>query len=94
MIDILVELVKLFFAVIFQNMGVVFAHFGHAADMVEQVWRLIFAIRNFAQMKNRQPRCQILIIGGFFGNQVRCRFDDGFMDIFGTNAVIELDMGL
>ena len=75
-------------------MGVVFAHFGHAADMVEQVWRLIFAIRDFAQVENGQTGRQILIIGGFFGNQVGCRFDDGFVNVFGTDAVIELDVGL
>ena len=33
-------------------MAVVFAHFCHAADMVKQVWRLIFAIRDFAQVEN------------------------------------------
>ena len=34
-----------------------------------------------------------MIVGSVFGNQVGSSFDDGFVDIVGTYAVVKLDMG-
>src|SRR5690606_37674098 len=47
-----------------------------------------------AQMENGQTCGQVLIIWRGLRDQVRCCLDDGFMDIFRLNAVIELNMGL
>jgi hypothetical protein len=73
-------------------MFVVFTHFNHARDLVDQFWRFKLAVGFFTQVEDCQTGGQILVIRGIFGDQVGSRFDNRFMNISGFNPVIELDV--
>ena len=92
-VEITIQHLKLFACVILQQMLVILAQPGQIGDMVKQMRRFKLAIGDFAQMENRQACRQILVIRGFFRNQVSGGFDDGFMDIIGADAIVKLDMG-
>ena len=91
-VDVGVEFVKLFMAVVFDDVAVVFARFGKFFDVVEEMRRLEFAVGDFAQMKNGQTRGQILIVGRVLRNQVGGGLDDGFVDVVGADAVVKLNV--
>ncbi|MNC36253.1 hypothetical protein D3C75_847660 [compost metagenome] len=93
MIDKPVHLLELFFRVVFQQMRVVFAQLNHFHHMIEQRGRFKLAVRFFTQVENRQTSSEVLIIRRIAGDQIRRGFDDGFVDVRGSDAVIELDMG-
>ncbi len=44
-------------------------------------------------MENRQTRGEVLVIRCVAGDQIRSGFNNGFVDVRGFDAVIELDMG-
>lgn len=44
-------------------------------------------------MENRQTRGEVLVIRRVAGDQIRSGFNNGFVDVRGFDAVIELDMG-
>ena len=92
MVDVGIQLVKLFAAVVFDDVAVVFARFGEFFNMVEEMRRLKLAVGDFAQVENRQTRSEILVIGRFLRNQVGGGFDDGFVDVVGADAVVKLDV--
>ena len=91
-VDVRVEFVEFFAAVIGENVAVVAAGFGEFGHMVVKMRRLVVAVSYFAQVENRQPRSEILVIRRFFGNQVGCGLDDGFVDVVGADAVVKLDV--
>lgn len=43
-------------------------------------------------MENRQTRGEVLVIRCVAGDQIRSGFNNGFVDVRGFDAVIELDM--
>ena len=43
-------------------------------------------------MENRQARGQVLVIRRVAGDKIRRRLDDGFMNIGGFDAVVELNV--
>ena len=92
MVDIGIQLVKLFAAVIFDDVAVVFARIGEFFNMVEEMRRFELAVSDFAQVENRQTRGEILIVGRILRNQVGSRLDDGFVDVVGADAVVKLNV--
>ena len=62
-VDIGIQLVEFFAAVICDDVAVVFACFGQFFNVVVEVRRFEFAISDFAQMENGEAGGQILIIG-------------------------------
>ena len=63
MVDIGIQLIKFFTAVICDDVAVVFACFGQFFNVIVEVRRFEFAISDFAQMENGEAGGQILIIG-------------------------------
>src|SRR5690606_38558071 len=47
-----------------------------------------------AQVEDGQARGQVLVVRRFRGDQVGGGLDDGFVDVAGADAVVELDVGL
>ncbi|CAH0264572.1 hypothetical protein SRABI106_02898 [Rahnella aquatilis] len=92
MVNKTVHLLELFSRVVFQQMFVVFTHFNHAGHLVDQFWWFKLAVGFFTQVEDRQTRGQILVIRCIFRDQISRRFDDGFVNISGFDAVIELDV--
>ena len=92
-LDKRIHLLELFFRVVFQQMSIVFAVFHHFRHVVEQRWRLKLAVGFFAQVENRQTSGEILVVRRVAGDQIRSGFDNGFVNIGGFNAVIELNVG-
>ena len=92
MVDIGIQLVKFFLAVIFDDVAVVFARIGKFFNVVKEMRRFELAVSDFAQVENRQTRGEILIVGRILRNQVGRRLDDGFVDVVGTDAVVKLDV--
>jgi hypothetical protein len=72
---------------------VVFALLNHFHHVIVKRWRLKLAVGFFTQVENRQTRGEVLVIRRFAGDQVRRGFNNGFVDISGFDAVVELDMG-
>jgi hypothetical protein len=71
-------------------MRVVFAQLNHFHHVIVKRWRLKLAVGFFTQVENRQTCSEVLIIRCFAGDQIRRRFDDGFVDIRRFDAVVEL----
>ena len=92
MVDIGIQLVKLFTAVIFDDVAVVFARIGEFFNVIEEMRRFELAVSDFAQVENRQTRGEILIVGRILRNQVGSRLDNGFVDVVGTDTVVKLNM--
>ena len=92
-LDERVHLLELFFRVVFQQMSIVFAVFHHFRHVVEQRWRLKLAVGFFTQVENRQTGGEILVIWRLAGDKVRGGFDNGFVNVGGFDAVIELNVG-
>ena len=92
-IDKPVHLLELFFRIVFQQMRVVFTQLNHFHHVVVKRRRLELAVGFFTQVENRQTCSEVLIIRRFAGDQIRRRFDDGFVDIRRFDAVVELNMG-
>jgi hypothetical protein len=74
-------------------MSIVFAVFHHFRHVVEQRWRLKLAVGFFTQVENRQTGGEILVIRRLAGDKVRGGFDNGFVNVGGFDAVIELNVG-
>lgn len=62
MVDIGIQLVEFFAAVICDDVAVVFACFSQFFNVIVEVGRFEFAISDFAQMENGEAGGQILII--------------------------------
>ena len=92
MVDIGVKFVKLFAAVVFDDVAVVFARIGEFFNVVVEMGRFKIAIGYFTQMENGQPRGEILIVRRILRNQVGSRLNDGFVDVVGADAVVKLNM--
>ena len=63
MVDIGIQLVEFFAAVICDDVAVVFACLGQFFNVIVEVGRFKLAISDFAQMENGEAGSQILIIG-------------------------------
>lgn len=88
-----VHLLELFFRVVFQQMMIVFTFLDHLHHVIVERWRLKLTEGFFTQMENRQTRGEVLVIRCVAGDQIRSGFNNGFVDVRGFDAVIELDMG-
>ena len=87
-----VHLLELFFRVVFQQMMIVFTLLDHLHHVIVKRRRLKLAEGFFTQVEDRQTRGEVLVIRRLAGDQVRSGFNNGFVDVRGFNAVIELDM--
>lgn len=88
-----VHLLELFFRVVFQQMMIVFTFLDHLHHVIVERRRLKLTEGFFTQMENRQTRGEVLVIRCVAGDQIRSGFNNGFVDVRGFDAVIELDMG-
>ncbi len=91
-VDKAVHLLELFGAVVFQQVAVIFAHIDHTLHLIVQLRRLKLAVGFFTQVEDRQACSHVLVIRRVTGNQVSSGFDNGFVDIRGSDPFVKLDM--
>src|SRR5690606_39000147 len=91
-IQMSIQLIELGARVVLQQMRIVATFLGLQGYVIEQAWRFKLTKSDFAQMENRQTGSQILVVRRIFGNQIRSRLDDRFVDVASANAVIELNV--
>ena len=93
-IQVAVQLLEFGLGIVGQQVLVVLAHVYQTGDVLVEVGRLELAVRLLAQVEDGQTGGHVLVIRALFGDQVSSGLDDGFVDVGGTDTVIELDVGL
>ena len=88
-----VELLEFGLGVVLQQVLVVLAHVHQLGDVLVEVGRLELTIGLLAQVEDGQTGGHVLVIRALLGDKVSSGLDDGFVDVGGTDAVIELDVG-
>ena len=94
MVEVAVELLEFGLGIVGQQVLVVLAHVYQTGDVLVEVGRLELAVGFLAQVEDGQTGSHVLVIRTLLGDQVSSGLDDGFVDIGGTDTVIELDVGL
>ena len=89
----LVHGIELFPGVVQQQLVVVFLQFHQADNVIIERRRLKLTEGFLAEVENGQAGGQVLVVGGFPGDQVSSGFDQGLVDIDRLDAIVELNMG-
>ncbi len=88
-----VQLFEFSLGVVFQQVLVVLAHVHQTSHVLVEVGRFELAVGLLAQVEDGQTGCHVLVVRGLLGDEVSRRLDDGFVNVGGTDTVIELDVG-
>ncbi|XMR37201.1 hypothetical protein ACLK2C_11920 [Escherichia coli] len=88
-----VQLFEFGLGVVFQQVLVVLAHVHQTSHVLVEVGRFELAVGLLAQVEDGQTGCHVLVVRGLLGDEVSHHLVDGFVNVSGTDTVIELDVG-
>ncbi len=93
-IHVRVQLFEFGLGVVFQQVFIVLAHVDQTSHVLVEVGRFELAIGLLAQVEDGQTGSHVLVVRGLLGDEVSRCLDDGFVNVGGTDTVIELDVRL